>query len=114
MSDKRLLPFDFEEFKADPTRLRDVAGNAPVWAEPVRDCLVVVKWSAFFSKYDRGEFNFLRLAPKSRTVQWRHWIDSSRMMRLWESRHNESQRDVEQISYFVRWLDEGGELEIEE
>ena len=72
---ERLIPFDFEAFKADPSRLRQVGGTdgPPQWAEPVRGNVVVmwqmtttplVYWGSQFSAY-------LRLAAKTRIVRVR-------------------------------------------
>lgn len=71
MSEK-LIPFNWDEFVKDPSRLRQVGGldGPPTWAEPLRGNVVVmwrlsttplVYWGSQFSAY-------LRLAAKTRKV----------------------------------------------
>ena len=73
MSD--LLPFDVEEFKKEPMRLRSTDGFAPDprWPPIMYAGEVVTRWidgDGLFT-YTAHWFNRLRLAPKTRTIRIR-------------------------------------------
>lgn len=68
-----LIPFDFEAFKADPSRLRTSYGERPEWAEAVRGC-VVVQWPSNMQPvvYVARHFpEHVRLVAKTRIVRVR-------------------------------------------
>ena len=72
---EKLIPFDFEAFKADPSRLRGGSGEVPEWAEAVRDC-VVVQWPKHYGYstpvvLGGKDVNLFRLAAKTRIVRVR-------------------------------------------
>ena len=69
MSD--LLPFDVEEFKKDPMRLRHGDGTKVVEAHIFANGRLCVIWASCadsMSSYVPHEHKWLRLAPKTRTI----------------------------------------------
>jgi hypothetical protein len=68
-----LVPFDFEKFKADPTRLRLPGGDPSciIRAEPVLGNCVAVLYKTCGAVYSPDEFYRLRLAVKTRKIKLR-------------------------------------------
>ena len=76
---EKLIPFDFEAFKADPSRLRRRTGETPLWAEPVRGCVAAQFQYPFALStllFAPSEFELLALAAKTRIVRVRLFRNS--------------------------------------
>lgn len=68
-----LIAFDFEAFKADPSRLCDQIGAKPFRASVVFDEFVAIMWTdeKCCVIYTQREFHRLRLVAKTRTIKVR-------------------------------------------
>ena len=76
---EKLIPFDFEEFKKDPTRLRSgYTDKKPIRASVALDDSVCVVWGGrtCADVYFPDEFHALRLAAKTRVVKVRLFAHS--------------------------------------
>ena len=110
---EKLIPFDFEEFKKDPMRLRHANGVSPTRAGVALDDSVGVVWEC--GSYGHvclpREFSNLRLAAKARKVR----------VRLFKNIHGEVVArtsdgvDLDQADYCGNsWVSDISEVEITE
>lgn len=70
---EKLIPFDFEAFKADPSRLRRPDGSKAKRASVALNDAIAVMWDGdtFAHVYLAQHFSYIRLAAKTRIVRVR-------------------------------------------
>ena len=80
MSEK-LLPFDMEEYKKDPSRLRSSSNTVKVRHSTFLGNYVIVQWDvrgeSMPSIYSEHSFQFLRLAVRTRKIRARFFSRST-------------------------------------
>lgn len=104
---ERLIPFDFDAFVREPSRVRHPRGEKPVWAAAVEDS-AVLKWAngnvVAYGDHTQWDYNDLRLAaPEPQRVPVRLCRSGGRIWATTEI--HESTRD---------WCSDIVEIEVKE
>lgn len=98
---ERLIPFDLEAAKADPSRVRYKDGSKPQLVHILPDGCIAIKWVQVWNIYEAELFNYLRLtAPAPKRVE----VRAARLKDGEISSHTGNFEFYEKRGGFVRWL----------
>ena len=100
-----MTPFNLEAYKKNPDRLRGVYTATVVRSQLVFESCIAVEWSTgFFSLYtNEVDYAQLRLAPLTRKVKCRLWIDTNGFLGGWTSDQNADAEKFALGVYFKHW-----------
>jgi len=114
---ERLIPFDLEAAKADPSRMRHADGTAAHETLFGSDGAVICRWSSnsttgWWTIYEKHDL--LRLtAPAPKRVEVRAALWTSGRFTLWFKDFNIAETDDQFVRWLTNWHIEDGKVFVE-